>query len=345
VSRGPGTGGSGAGSPPAGLLAGDGAIERVLAEALGEVEAIFAKQLASDLPAVNELCRHVERYRGKRLRPTLLLLSGLAAAGGDAARGCGERHRRLAAVVEMIHVATLVHDDVLDEAEVRRSAPTVNRLRGNETAVMLGDYLISNAFHLCSSLGDPSLNLAIGEVTNTVCEGELLQLHHRDDLSIGEELYLAIVRRKTASLVGVCGRLGAVLAGGDAAVAEALARYGTAAGIAFQIQDDLLDLQGSAAVVGKSIGRDLEKGKITLPALLHLAAAPPQERSEILDAFAARDASRLRERLEQGGAIARSRQRAAEFVADAKASLRGLPACEARDLLDRLADAVLAREA
>jgi octaprenyl-diphosphate synthase len=327
------------------LLAGVGGAGAVLGEALQEVESIFASQLASDLPAVNELCLHVGRYRGKRLRPMLLLLSGLAAASGDPRRGCSGRHRRLAAVVEMIHVATLVHDDVLDEAEVRRGGPSMNRLRGNEAAVMLGDYLISNAFHLCSSLGDPSLNLDLGAITNTVCEGELLQLHHRDDLSIGEEVYLEIVRRKTASLVGACGRLGARLSGAATPVEEALDRYGIAAGIAFQIQDDLLDLQGSDAVVGKSLGRDLEKGKITLPALLRLAEAAPQERAEILEAFASRDAVALRACLEESGAIARSRQRAAEFVSEARRALREVPSGGARDLLEQLAEAVLSREA
>jgi len=316
-----------------------------LAEALGEVEAIFEAQLASDLPAVNELCSHVERYRGKRLRPTLLLLSGLAAAGGDAERGLARGHRVLAAVVEMIHMATLVHDDVLDEAEIRRRGATVNRLRGNETAVMLGDYLISNAFHLCSSLGDPSLNLDLGGVTNTVCEGELLQLHHRDDLSIGEEIYLEIVRRKTASLVGACGRLGARLSGADLTVEAALDRFGVAAGIAFQIQDDLLDLQGAPEVVGKTLGRDLEKGKITLPTLLRLAEAPPAGRQAVLEAFATRDGARLRRILEESGAVEAARTRAEQFVVEAKMALVGIAASPARDLLDGLADAVIRREA
>ncbi|MBL9140440.1 MAG: polyprenyl synthetase family protein, partial [Phycisphaerae bacterium] len=135
--------------------------------------ALFERQLASDLPPVNTLCMHVERYRGKMLRPAMVFLSGLAC--GEV----GERHHVVAAPGDMIHMATLVHDDVMDEAEIRRKGYTVNHLRGNEVAVMLGDYLISKAFHLCSQAGDPSINTRLGEVTNTLCEGELVQLHHR----------------------------------------------------------------------------------------------------------------------------------------------------------------------
>src|SRR3954470_17406277 len=157
-------------------------VATLLREQLEQVTLIFERQLASDMSAVNTLCRHVERYRGKMLRPTLVLLSGLA-AGGEPCDGSAltEKHRIIAAVTEMIHMATLVHDDVLDEALIRRQGATVNHLWGNETAVILGDYLISNAFHLCSTAGDPAINLALGQITNTLCEGELVQLHHRND--------------------------------------------------------------------------------------------------------------------------------------------------------------------
>ena len=194
-------------------------IAALLAEQLDQVTLIFERQLASDMSAVNNLCMHVENYRGKMLRPMLVLLSGLA-AGSETAEENGtalltERHRIVAAVTEMIHMATLVHDDVLDEARIRRRGSTVNHLWGNETAVILGDYLISNAFHLCSTVGDPAINLALGQVTNTLCEGELVQLHHRNDYSIDEATYLEIIRRKTASLIGECCRLGAQLSDAD----------------------------------------------------------------------------------------------------------------------------------
>jgi octaprenyl-diphosphate synthase len=311
---------------------------------LDEVELVIERQLASDLPAVNALCSHVERYRGKMLRPTMVLLSGLAASGEPCdGRALRDAHRVIAAVAELIHMATLVHDDVLDEALVRRQGATVNSLRGNEMAVMLGDYLISNAFHLCSSLGDPAINFELGDVTNTLCAGELLQLHFRDQYSIDEETYFEIIRRKTASLVAACCRLGARLAGGDAAAVEALGRFGMALGVAFQIQDDLLDLVGDQSVVGKSLGRDLDKGKLTLPVILHLAQAGVHERAASLRMIQERDAERLRQRLLDGGAVQRTRDVAARLVGEAKRHLAPAPPGAAKHLLERAADAVIAR--
>ena len=209
---------------------------------------------------------------------------------------------------------------------------------------MLGDYLISNAFHLCSTLGEPSINLALGEVTNTLCEGELIQLHHRDDLSLDEATYFEIIRRKTASLVGACCRLGATLSGADAEVARSLEASGVALGIAFQIQDDLLDLAGEQAVVGKSLGRDLDKGKLTLPLILHLAEASPGERLDTLGLIERRASPELLQRLASSGSIGTARSRAATLVEDAKARLQVLPAGPARDLLCAMADAVVTRD-
>ena len=321
-------------------------IAKVLHHELEKVEKIFCDQLASDLPAVNDLCRHVERYRGKMLRPSMLLLTGLAVAG-EPCDGSAllPRHLQVSAVVEMIHMATLVHDDVLDEAHVRRRGATINTLRGNETAVMLGDYLISNAFHLCSKVGDPSINEMLGQVTNTLCEGELVQLSHRDDLSLDEATYLEIIRRKTAALVGTCCRLGARFSGATPELESALDQFGTALGIAFQIQDDLLDLAGDPDVVGKSLGRDLATGKMTLPVILHLGDEDGLARGETLRIIEARDGLALRARLVDGGAVERARQRAVELVNTAKDQLERLPASSSRDLLSTLADAVVDRDA
>ena len=151
------------------------ALYEPVATELGKVCAIFDDQLFSDLPVLNELCSHVRRFRGKMLRPALLLLSGKACGG------LTDEHLTLAAVVELVHMATLVHDDVLDDADLRRRFPTVNRVEGNEAAVLLGDYLISHAFHLCSALDSQFASRRIGQTTNTVCEGELQQVHHRGD--------------------------------------------------------------------------------------------------------------------------------------------------------------------
>jgi octaprenyl-diphosphate synthase len=290
----------------------DTALAADIAAGLMRVETLFESQLASEFPAVNDLCAHVERYRGKMLRPTLVLVSGLAFTRD------GERlsaaHDIIAGTVEMIHMATLVHDDVLDEAEIRRRGETVNFLRGNETAVMLGDYLISNAFHLCSRAGDPALNLRLGEVTNTLCEGELVQLSRRHDLALDENTYFEIVRRKTAVLVGASCELGAKLSGASADEVARMRAFGEQLGVAFQIQDDLLDLLGDEATVGKSILRDLEKGKLTLPMIMHIASTKGAERTAALDAIERRDPTALRAALERSGSIQGARARAILIV-------------------------------
>ena len=255
-----------------------------LDEALGEVVALFHDQLDSDLPCVDELCRYIERYRGKMLRPTLVLLSGLAAGS----RGCVPEaitrgHITVAAVVEMIHIATLVHDDVLDESDTRRGGATVNRLEGNETAVIFGDYLISQAFHLCSTLESQATALRIGRITSTVCEGEMLQLANRHNTELTERDYAAIIERKTASLIAVACELGARHGGAADALAGRMGRFGLDLGAAFQIQDDLLDFVGERAIVGKDLGKDLEKGKPTLPVIHFLRTADAPARAELLE--------------------------------------------------------------
>jgi octaprenyl-diphosphate synthase len=314
-----------------------------VADQLEQVAVVFERQLACDLSAVNRLCLHIEQYRGKMLRPTLVLLSGLAVRGDG--EEIDEAHRIVAAVVEMIHMATLVHDDVLDEAEMRRGGHTVNHLWGNESAVMLGDYLISNAFHLCSTIGDPTINLSLGAVTNTICEGELMQLHHRDDYALDDATYFEIVRRKTASLIGVCCRLGAVLGGAEKTVADALLQFGEALGTAFQIRDDLLDLIGEQSVVGKSLGRDLAKGKLTLPLIYHVARTGQADRGMVLRMIEQRDSAGLRERLLESGAVDATQDTARQLVIEAKTLLPRLPESSARDLLDHFADTVISREA
>ena len=320
-------------------------LAKVLRNEVANVERIFARQLESDLPFVNELCEHVERYRGKMLRPSLLFLSGMAVKG-DPCDGSTitTRHRTIATVLEMIHMATLVHDDVLDEADIRRRGATLNSLRGNETAVMLGDYLISNAFHLCAAEGDSSISELIGGVTNTICEGELLQLSNRDNKELDVETYLEILRRKTAILVGSCCRLGAMISGAQDELVDAMDRFGCQLGIAFQIQDDLLDLAGDAESVGKSIGRDLATGKLTLPVIMHLSESSGEDRRETIDLIAQQDARALKTKLQGHGVIDRARSHAESLVADAKQELDCLPDSTARELLGALADAVVDRE-
>ena len=312
---------------------------------LADVENRFAAELLSDLPCVNRLVDHIEQYRGKMLRPRLVLTSALASAPG--ANTVNDGHRLLATVVEMVHMATLVHDDILDEARLRRRGLTVNQLEGNETAVMLGDYLISHAYHLCSSMGRDSISRAISETTNTVCEGELLQLANRGNWSLDEPTYFEIIRRKTASLCGTCCRLAAWIWDGDERIAEVLEDYGVSVGVAFQIIDDVLDLDGAEDTVGKTLGRDLEKGKPTLPIIRYLTTADEATKAKTLDLLG--DADRpesyelIRQRVIESGAVEYARRWAARLVEKAKTGLDALEPSEARALLLQMADGVLSR--
>lgn len=310
-----------------------------VAAALERVLAIFDRELASDLDCVNRLTTHVQRYRGKLLRPRLLLLAGQA---------CGElkpEHEVLAATVEMVHMATLVHDDVLDEAEVRRHGATVNHMSGNEAAVMLGDYLISHAYHLCSSLDTTLAARRIAGVTNTVCEGELAQIAARGRIDLTEAEYFDIIARKTAALTGVCCELGAAFAGADTSLIRHMAAFGSDLGMAFQIVDDLLDLTGNERETGKSAGRDADLGKMTLPAIRYVATADSTTRARFAELIQSGGniTAAMREVLTGTDAIESSMQTADSYVRSALAHLHHASASEARDTLTHAARQVLSR--
>lgn len=329
-------------------------IRKLIDGQLAQVDSIFRAQLQSDLPTVNHLCTHIEAYQGKMLRPMLTLLSGLAAHPQvaktpieDWGQLLTQSHRVIAAVTEMIHMATIVHDDVLDDAQMRRNGDTVNFLHGNEAAVLLGDYLISNAFHLCSTLGRPELNEQIGATTNELCAGELLQVHHRNNFSIDEDTYFAVIERKTASLIALCARLGAQESDASSACAQALAQFGRHLGIAFQIQDDILDLVGDEATVGKSLGQDLVKGKLTLPMIQFFTSANSAERERMLDLLGRCDdpeiASDIRTALVESGAIDQARQTAQGLVTSAQSELSKVPESPVRAVMKHLAQSVITR--
>lgn len=329
----------------------------VLDEGLTRVVERMDRQMGSTMRPVHELVEHVEGYRGKMLRPSLVLLTGLACSGDAVSIGAGptmsvtdadSAHVTIGAVVEMIHVATLVHDDVLDEAEVRRGSQTINALRGNEAAVILGDYLISKAFHLCSTLDSQRTALRIGEVTSIVCEGEMLQLLQRGDLALDERSYFEIIERKTASLIAVACELGALHAGASAEVVRAMHAFGLKLGVAFQIQDDLLDLVGDESVVGKSLGKDLEKEKLTLPLIHHLACLSGSARMDterLIHRNSFHNGLRMgvRPRLEATSSIAYAKGVAGRLVLEARGLLDVLQPSPARTCLAAMADAVIAR--
>lgn len=331
---------------------GGAAVMLAVAQACTEVERRVSKTLASDLPPVNTLCKHLEQYHGKMVRPVLVILSGFATASsiGDDKGPVPDAAVSLAAVCEMVHLATLVHDDVLDEADVRRKTQTVNRLAGNEAAVILGDYVLSAAFALCSTLGDAVIAETIGRTGMTLCAGELVQLHHRQNLSLDERTYYELVKRKTASLISVSAALGCRLAGGDAELQTRVGAFGEKLGIAFQIQDDLLDIAGDQRVVGKSLGKDMEKGKLTLPVIHHLAAASPAVRGQTLALLASSPPASgtggragLVEQLETTGSIDHARHVAETLANEAKQELASLPESAARQMLTQMADSVVTR--
>ncbi|HET6247215.1 MAG TPA: polyprenyl synthetase family protein [Tepidisphaeraceae bacterium] len=307
---------------------------------LASVDRLFHEELTSKVSCVNTLVKHVSRFRGKMLRPCLVLLAGKA---------CGElsdAHNVIATVVEMVHMATLVHDDVLDEAELRRKGATINHLRGNEAAVLLGDYLISHSYHLCSSLDSQYASRAIGRTTNEVCEGELLQIDNRNNLDLREETYLQIITLKTAVLTGVCCSLGARFAGADEKQIKNLDTFGLSLGQAFQIQDDILDLVGDVQTVGKTLGSDIEKGKMTLPMIHFLRSAPTEHRTLLRSLLSSPDGDKvekIRNLILPSKSIDYARERARKLVDRARGAIADLPAGDARRALDTMAEFVVTR--
>jgi octaprenyl-diphosphate synthase len=311
-----------------------------VADDLQRSQHILTDELVSDQTLISDLCQHVGQFHGKLLRPALLLLAARASGRVQPA------HHVLAAVVELVHVATLVHDDVLDEADIRRRAATVNRLWGNEQAVLLGDFLYSHAYHLCSSLDSQFAAHLIGQTAITACEGEMMQVASRGNFDLTEGEYLDFIGRKTAALVETCCHLGAKYAGAPTATVRSLCAFGRALGLAFQMVDDLLDLTGDESEVGKSLGRDLYEHELTLPLIHLLQTGADVPRTKLLALLRSDDPQRGRQiaaLLQGSGSLAYAQRAAEKHIASARAALAGLPPSAARDSLSALADFVLAR--
>ncbi|WP_186145359.1 polyprenyl synthetase family protein [Burkholderia gladioli] len=248
-----------------------------------QVNRVIRHSLSSDVLLINQIAEYIIGAGGKRLRPALLLL--VAGALGD---GSSHRHT-LAAVVEFIHTATLLHDDVVDESELRRGRKTANALFGNAASVLVGDYLYSRSFEMMVGVGKMRVMEILSEATTIISEGEVLQLLNMHDADVDESRYMQVIRYKTAKLFEASARLGAVLAGADASTEAAAAEYGRRIGTAFQIMDDWLDYAGTAESMGKNAGDDLREGKPTLP-LIHLLEHGTPEQQAL-----------AREAIEQGG--------------------------------------------
>ncbi|MCA9113816.1 MAG: polyprenyl synthetase family protein [Planctomycetaceae bacterium] len=309
-------------------------VQQRIGQDLAKVEEVFAAELASSNPFATDVLAHVCRFRGKRLRPILVLLTARCLGG------IRPEHHVLAAVVEMIHMATLVHDDVLDEAATRRHVATVNARWNNETSVLFGDCLFTHAFHLASSLPTTEACRMIGWSTNRVCEGELTQVRERGNFDLDEAAYFEIIEGKTAELCALSCRLGARYAEAEAATVEEMAEFGRLLGLAFQIADDLLDLTGDEHAAGKSLGSDLSLEKMTLPLIRLMSEASSDEAARIRQLLAAPDeASRqaLRTLLEEGDAFAYTRDRALALVSQSCELLDRLPPSPDRQLLQDMA--------
>jgi octaprenyl-diphosphate synthase len=311
-----------------------------IADDLDQSARIFRDELRTDQPFVRQLCEYVEQFHGKQVRPALLLLSGQACGGVQ------REHHVLAAVVEMVHMATLVHDDVLDEAEVRRRAATIRRQWGNESAVLLGDFLFSHAYRLCSSLDSQFAAQVIGQTAVSVCTGEMMQISQCNNFELTEDEYLDIIERKTASLIGTCCRLGARYAGADDRTVRRMNEFGVGLGVAFQITDDLLDLIGNGAEVGKSLGRDIQKGKLTLPLIHYLSGCHARQRQEALALIRGDYPQRNRliaQLLADSESVEYARQTAYAHVRRSLDVLSDLPPSDARDSLTALAEFIVTR--
>ena len=247
----------------------------LIADDMAEVDGVIARRLDSGVPLVGQVSRYIVSAGGKRLRPALLLL----VCGALGYRG--PQRFNLAAVVEFIHTATLLHDDVVDESTLRRGRPTANESFGNPASVLVGDFLYSRAFQMMLDAGQMRVMEILAEATNVIAEGEVLQLMNMHDATLDEAAYLRVIRSKTAKLFEASARLGAVLAGAGAQLEQVCATYGQALGTAFQVIDDVLDYDGDAIEMGKNLGDDLREGKATLPLIAAMQRGSPDQREVI----------------------------------------------------------------
>lgn len=304
------------------------------------VDAVIRARLHSEVVLVRQVAEYIISAGGKRMRPALTLLS---------ARACGysgTHHHELAAVVEFIHTATLLHDDVVDESALRRGRDTANAMFGNAASILVGDFLYSRAFQMMVGVGSMRVMQVLADATNTIAEGEVLQLMNCRNADITVDAYLQVIHYKTAKLFEAAARLGAILGGVDAEVEEAMAAYGMHIGTAFQLIDDVLDYSGNAAETGKHLGDDLAEGKTTLP-LIHAMQSGPAEQSALVrsaietadrESFAAVLAA-----VRTSGALDAARQHGIAEAEAAKLALAGLPDSKFRGTLLQLADFAVQR--
>ena len=315
-------------------------IRALVDDDLAVVDRTIRARLASDVALVNQVAEHIVGSGGKRLRPLLVLLAARAL-------GCeGDRHVELAVIVEFIHTATLLHDDVVDDSQLRRGRSTANALFGNEVAVLVGDSLYTRACQMMVTLGDMRVLRIMADATSEITHGEVLQLLNRHDPETTETSYLEVIRRKTALLFEAAARLGAVCADAPPEHEDAMARFGRHLGTAYQLVDDILDYRGRTGEIGKNVGDDLAEGKPTLP-LIHAIRESGESTARVLqDAVRTRGLDSIDEviaAVEATGAIAYTARLAADEVALAGEALHAIPSSPYRDALAGLAEFTTSR--
>lgn len=308
---------------------------------MAEVDRVIRARLHSDVALVRQVSEYIIHSGGKRLRPALVVLAAKALGYQ------GEKHHEMAAVVEFIHTATLLHDDVVDASELRRGRDTANALFGNATSVLVGDFLYSRAFQMMMSVNSMRVMEVLSDATNIIAEGEVLQLMNCNDPDINEADYLRVIRYKTAQLFEAAGRLGAIVNESPRDLEDALGSYGMHLGTAFQIIDDVLDYSGATDLIGKNVGDDLAEGKPTLPLLFAMKHGSPEEAEIIRKAIQEGDASnfqRILEIVRHTGALEHSHRQAEAEAALAQAAIAALPSSQYKDALLELSAFAVTRE-
>ncbi len=317
------------------------AIQQLAAPDMAAVDALIRRRLASDVVLINQVSEYIIGAGGKRLRPMLLLLAARALGKVD------ERAHQLAAVIEFIHTSTLLHDDVVDASDMRRGRKTANEVWGNATSVLVGDFLYSRSFQLMVELEDMRVQQILADTTNQIAEGEVLQLLHVRNPDTDENAYLRVIERKTAILFAAATRLGALLAGADAATQGALHDYGLNLGYAFQIADDVLDYASDATTLGKNLGDDLAEGKMTLPLIHAMQHADDATRQRLRTIVEQADVDALPEviaAIHAHDSLAYSRVRAEAFADRADVALASVADNEAAAALRGLAHYAVSRD-
>ncbi len=316
------------------------AITQLVSADLLAVNNTILQSLESHVEVINQIGHYLINSGGKRVRPLVVLLSSKSCFAK------GQAPISMAAIIEFIHTATLLHDDVVDGSKLRRGRPTANHVWDNPTAVLVGDFLYSRAFQMMVSLNSMSAMHILADATNVIAEGEVLQLAHRHQPEVSEEQYLKVIHFKTAKLFEAAAQLGAVMGNQPSEVVSGLARYGLQLGMAFQLADDVLDYQATNELWGKNIGNDLAEGKATLPLIFAMKAAPPQQAAQIRDAIIQgnlADLELIQEAIVSTGAIEYTLMVAKKAVQQAQDALTCLPASPYREAMAELAGFAITR--